>query len=94
MAISAAGTTSTLWTVRPLIVMPRIWAARSAASEGFRASLTPPALPRPPAWTCALMTTVPPIRRATASASVGVEATSPSNIGMPAALSNARAWYS
>ncbi len=64
------------------------------ASAGVLASLTPPALPRPPAWTWALTTTVPPMRRAMASASDGVEATSPSGMGMPAALSSARAWYS
>jgi hypothetical protein len=76
------------------MVIPRIWADSSAASAGLRASFPPPALPRPPACTCALMTTVPPMRRAIASASVGVDATSPSNIGIPAALSSARAWYS
>ena len=39
--------------------MPRISAAFSAASSADRASLTPPALPRPPTLTCALTTTTP-----------------------------------
>ena len=46
-------------------------APRPRPRPGSSASLTPPALPRPPACTCALTTTVPPIRRAIASASVG-----------------------
>jgi hypothetical protein len=58
---------------------------------GLAASFTPPALRRPPVCTWAFTTTVPPRRRAMASASVGVDATSPSNMGTPAALSSARA---
>ena len=38
--------------------------ARSCASCGVAASLTPPALPRPPVLTCALTTTRPPMRSA------------------------------
>ena len=34
--------------------------AFASASSGESASLTPPALPRPPVLTCALTTTVPP----------------------------------
>jgi hypothetical protein len=83
VAISAAGVTSTLFTVSPLICMPRIFDATSRASDGVFASFTPPALPRPPACTCALTTTVLPNRRANASASVGVFATSPTGTGMP-----------
>src|SRR5260370_26759824 len=48
--MSVAGATSTLWTVRPLMVMPRIREAWANASSAVVASFTPPALPRPPAW--------------------------------------------
>src|SRR5688572_24603903 len=92
--MSAAGTTSTLCTVSPLICMPRIAVACAFASAASLPSLTPPALPRPPVWTCALTTTVPPSRLAIASTSAGVAATSPSGVGTPAALMSARAWYS
>ena len=71
--------------------MPRMRSAASAASPGVAASFTPPALPRPPTCTCAFTTTGPPIRRAIASATGGVEATSPSSMGTPAALSSVRA---
>ena len=43
-------------------IMPRIWLAAASAAAGSSASLTPPALPRPPAWTCAFTTTRPPRR--------------------------------
>ena len=52
-------------------------ARRGAASSGVCASLMPPALPRPPVWTCALIATSPPKRSAIAAASSGVVATSP-----------------
>ena len=42
------------------------------ASSAPSASLTPPALPRPPTFTCALTTTRPPSRSAIARASSGV----------------------
>ena len=90
----AAGTTSTRWTMSPLMLMPRIFSAAAPASAGFLASFTPPAVPRPPAWTWAFTTTVPPTRRAMDSASEGVDATSPSGMGMPAARNRARPWYS
>ena len=38
-------------------VLPRISVAYFFTSSMFLASLTPPALPRPPAWICALTTT-------------------------------------
>ena len=47
---------STRWTVWPLMSMPRMSCARASASSGFSASFTPPALPRPPIFTCALTT--------------------------------------
>jgi hypothetical protein len=91
VTISAAGTTSTLCTVSPLICIPRIFEAISAVSAGVLASFTPPALPRPPACTWAFTTTTDSSRRLSASASLGVAATSPSGIGTPAALRSARA---
>src|SRR3954447_6159021 len=78
--------------------IPRISPARSAASCGLCASLTPPALPRPPVFTCALTTTVPPDRgpslSAPALASSAVVATSASSTGTPCAANRSRAWYS
>ena len=78
----AAGAISTRLTVRPLISMPRIAPACASASSGVFASLTPPALPRPPAFTCALTTTTPS-SSAAALASAGVWATIPSVTGTP-----------
>ena len=75
--MSAAGATSTVFTVVPLMSRPMISRARSAASSGVAASFTPPALPRPPTSTCALTTTGPPMRSAAARASSGVVAVSP-----------------
>ncbi len=94
VAMSAAGTTSTFWTVSPLMLIPMILLACSFASAGVAASLTPPALPRPPVWTWAFTTTARPSFRAMASASSGVAATPPSNIGTPAFIKRSRAWYS
>ena len=63
---------------------PSIAAAAALTASGSRATLTPPALPRPPACTCALTThSAPPSARAAASASSAVAATSPSGTGMP-----------
>ena len=76
--MSAAGATSTVFTVVPLMSRPMISPARSAASSGVAASFTPPALPRPPTSTWALTTTGPPMRSAAARASSGVVAVSPS----------------
>ena len=59
-------------------------AASSLGLAGIlSASLTPPALPRPPVSTCALTTTGPPISSAAARASAGVSATRPWETGMP-----------
>src|SRR2546429_126631 len=55
--MSAASPTRTLRTVMPLMSMPRIWPAAPSASVALPASLTPPALPRPPTSTWALTTT-------------------------------------
>src|SRR3954454_169411 len=75
--------------------MPRMSAARAAASSGLCATFTPPALPRPPVLTCALTTTVPPpSRSAPARASSGVSATAASSTGTPCSANRWRAWYS
>jgi hypothetical protein len=60
LAMSAAGATSTFSTVSPLIFIPRMRPAISAACWGVSASLTPPALPRPPACTCAALVATSP----------------------------------
>ncbi len=74
--------------------MPRIAAAFSAASSGVSASLTPPALPRPPVFTWALTTTWAPILRAASRAASAVVQTSPGVPGIPCALNRCLAWYS
>ena len=85
--MALASSTSTLWTVWPLMSMPRIGRAFSSASAGESATLTPPALPRPPAFTCALTTTraVPAAANssAIARASSGVVAILPVGTGTP-----------
>ena len=54
------GRSSRVCTVWPLMSMPRIWPAPARPPRRRSASLTPPALPRPPVFTCALTTTLPP----------------------------------
>src|SRR5689334_6948333 len=77
-----------------LSIMPRICAAACSARSASSASLMPPALPRPPACTCALTTTRPPSRCAIARAWAGVSATSPFGTATPNSRSSALAWYS
>ena len=88
--------TMTRCTVWPLMSMPRISAGRAPRSpRGECASLTPPALPRPPVLTWALTTTVPPPSRSAATrASSGVVATTPPSTGTPCLSKRSRAWYS
>jgi hypothetical protein len=63
---------------------PSMPAAAAATSATDFTTLTPPALPRPPACTCALTTqTEPPRRSAASTASSGVAATKPVGTGMP-----------
>ena len=62
----------------------QIPAAAVRTSPASCASLTPPALPRPPACTCALTThSLPPSASAAETASSGLPATRPSGIGTP-----------
>jgi hypothetical protein len=64
--------------------MPRISLATRFASDGDFASLMPPALPRPPACTCAFTTTTSaPSARAASSASAGVLASRPGGTATP-----------
>src|SRR6266545_329077 len=77
-----------------LSIMPRICFAAASAPAGSSASLTPPALPRPPACTWALTTTLPPSLEAIALACAGVSATSPFGTGTPNSRRMALAWYS
>src|SRR6478672_9183474 len=92
--MSAPGSTSTRCTVWPLMSMPRICSAFARASSGVLATLTPPALPRPPIFTCALTTVTPPSFSAMAAASSGVVATSPRLTGTPCFWNSCLAWYS
>src|SRR2546427_5851491 len=99
--MAEASSTSTLRTLMPsggvcgvLSIMPRIWPAACSAAAGSSASLMPPALPRPPACTCALTTTLPPSRWAIVRACAGVSATSPFGTATPNSRSSALAWYS
>ena len=67
--------------------------ACSNASSGVLASLTPPALPRPPALTWAL-TTQKPYSSAAALASSGVVTTVPRVVVTPCLAKSSFAWYS
>jgi hypothetical protein len=81
--MSTALTTSTFSTGMSLMRKARISPARSRTSASVRASLTPPALPRPPTRTWALITTGSPISAAARTASSGLAATLPEGTGMP-----------
>src|SRR3954453_1213600 len=92
--MSLAWATITRWVMCPLMSRPRMSWARALASSGLSASLTPPALPRPPTFTCALTTTGAEMSRAMASAWSGVSATPPGSTGTPCEANRSRAWYS
>src|SRR5262245_29851749 len=74
--------------------MPIISSAVWRACSGLFTTLMPPALPRPPAWTCAFTTTVPPMSRAACSASAAVVTKRPGGTSIPYSRSSALAWYS
>ena len=57
--------------------------AISTASSGVLASLTPPPLPRPPAWICALTTTRPPSSLAISRTASGLSVTTPRGTATP-----------
>src|SRR6185437_16878446 len=90
----APAATITRLTTWPLMSRPRIACAASYASSAVFATLTPPALPRPPTFTCALTTTTPPIFSAAAFASSGVSAMMPGSTGTSYFSKTSRAWYS
>jgi len=80
------------WVTNRMPSMSCAW-ARTSSSE--RASLTPPPLPRPPAWICALTThSGPPSRRAASTASATPNAGSPRGTGTPKRRRISLAWYS
>ena len=74
--------------------MPRIFLASSTASSGLFASLTPPPLPRPPAWICALTTARPPNSFAIRPASSGRVRDRPRGVATPKPRRISFAWYS
>ena len=75
--------------------MPSSASAWSRASSGERASLMPPALPRPPAWIWAFTAQMPPPSwRAAPSACSGVVARMPRGMATPNFLRISLAWYS
>src|SRR5690242_4066409 len=78
--------------------MPRIFLASSPASSGDFASLTPPPLPRPPAWICALTTLIffpPAISSRAAATASSLEWTSlPRGTATPYPRRISFAWYS
>ena len=92
--MSTASSTSTRLTLR----FAPAWAKNSvlpisslpiaSASLGLFASLTAPALPRPPLCTCPLMTTRFPSVRATSRASSALLATCPAGTGTPYCFNN------
>src|SRR5512135_644544 len=75
--------------------MPRIWPASERTSSIERASLTPPPLPRPPAWICAFTTqTGPPSCCAALTASSTENAGMPRGTGTPNLRNSSLPWYS
>src|SRR5438270_5501614 len=91
--MSSAASQYTSGTLKPLMSMPMICWAACRASSSLRASLMPPALPRPPTGTCALTATGPSLRNASAASS-GSRATAPGGMAMPSEARISLAWYS
>src|SRR5215831_9359186 len=76
-------------------IMPRILPAHSRTSPSDFATLTPPPLPRPPAWICALTTqTLPTSSRAALTASSTEKQGMPRGVATPYFRSISFAWYS
>src|SRR5258706_8614135 len=75
--------------------MPNIRSASFFTSSIERTTLTPPPLPRPPAWICAFTTqTGPPSALAASTASLTVNAALPRGTGAPKPRMTSLAWYS
>src|ERR1700740_3743751 len=92
--MSLASATSSFFTMWPLMSRPRMFCAWVNASSGVAAYLTPPALPRPPAFTCALTMTGLPISVAMALAPSAVSVTRPGVVGTLCLANSSFAWYS
>src|SRR5437588_6017976 len=91
--MSRAASQYTSGTLKPLMSIPMICSAACRASSALRASLIPPALPRPPTGTWAF-TASGPIFSNAAAASSALRATTPGGIGMPSDARTSLAWYS
>src|SRR4026209_1211700 len=75
--------------------MPSSSSAWRRTSAADHASRTPPPLPRPPAWICALTThTLPPSCFAAATASSTEKQAMPLGVGTPNFLKISFPWYS
>ena len=92
--MSLASATRSFLTMCPLMSRPRMFSALVCASSGVAAYFTPPALPRPPVLTCALIITGLPISSAIARASVAESVTRPGVVGTPCLANSSFAWYS
>src|SRR5690242_6350201 len=92
--MSLASATSSFFTMWPLMSRPRMFCAWVNASSGVAAYFTPPALPRPPAFTWALTMTGRPISSAMALAPSAVSVTRPGVVGTLCFANSSFAWYS
>src|SRR6185437_14903516 len=92
--MSLASETSSFFTMWPLMSRPRMFCAWVNASSGVAAYFTPPALPRPPVFTCALTMTGRPISSAMALAPSAVSVTRPGVVGTLCFANSSFAWYS
>ncbi len=98
-APSSTSSRRTFWPSGPVwwvtSCMPRISPASFLTSGIERASLTPPPLPRPPAWICAFTThTGPPSDSAAFTASSTENTGMPRGTGMPYLRKISLPWYS
>src|SRR5579859_200654 len=77
------------------MLVPSMPLAAARTSSRLLQNLTPPALPRPPAWICALtIHCEPPRCLAASTAASGELATLPGGTAMPYFANNSLAWYS
>src|SRR5690348_16803296 len=77
------------------MLVPSMPLAAARTSSKLRQNLTPPDLPRPPAWICALtIHWEPPSALAASTAASGELATLPGGTAMPYCANSSLAWYS
>src|SRR5690348_16057727 len=77
------------------MLVPSMPLAAARTSSRLLQNLTPPALPRPPAWICALtIHCEPPSALAASTAASGELATLPGGTAMPYCANSSLAWYS